>query len=31
LPQWAEYYRSLERLVVEEENQDQEEFLCARA
>jgi len=31
LPQWAEYYQSLERLVVEEENQDQEEFLCARA
>jgi type IV secretion system protein VirB4 len=30
LPQWAEYYESLEK-VVAEETDDREEFLCARA
>lgn len=30
LPQWAEYYQSLETTVVEQ-NEDEEEFLCARA
>jgi type IV secretion system protein VirB4 len=30
LPQWADYYRSLEE-VVAEQTEDEEEFLCARA
>jgi type IV secretion system protein VirB4 len=30
LPQWAQYYQSLEETVAEQ-NEDEEEFLCARA
>src|SRR5579872_590499 len=30
LPQWAQYYQSLEEMVPEQ-NEDEEEFLCARA